>query len=106
MEKIFRMADCNEEEKVIFATNQFRGAAEDWWETAKCRMVTSGKEMNWENFKQVMLEKYLSVSYKVRKEQEFLQLKQGSMSMTEFTKKFEELSHYSAHNEYADESIN
>jgi hypothetical protein len=29
MEKIFRMADCTEEEKVIFVTNQFRGAAED-----------------------------------------------------------------------------
>jgi hypothetical protein len=29
MEKIFRMDDCTEEEKVIFVTNQFRGAAED-----------------------------------------------------------------------------
>jgi len=101
MEKIFRMADCTEEEKVVFATNQFRGAAEDWWETAQRRMVTDGMEVNWENFKKVMLEKYLSLSYKVRKEQEFLQLKQGNMSVTEFTKKFEELSHYSTHNEYA-----
>ena len=101
MEKIFRMADCTEEEKVVFVTNQFRGAAEDWWETAQRRMVTGGIEVNWENFKKVMLEKYLSLSYKVRKEQEFLQLKQGNMSETEFTKKFEELSHYSTHNEYA-----
>jgi hypothetical protein len=31
MEKIFRMADSSEEEKVIFATNQFRGPAEDLW---------------------------------------------------------------------------
>ena len=60
MEKIFRMADCTEEDKVIFATNQFRGAAEDWWETAQRRMVANGIEVNWENFKQVMLEKYLS----------------------------------------------
>jgi hypothetical protein len=64
-------------------------------------MVTSGMEINWDNFKQVMLDKYLSVTYKVRKEQEFLHLKQGSMSVTDFTKKFEELSHYSTHNEYA-----
>jgi len=101
MERIFRMADCTEEEKVIFATNQFRGAAEDWWETAQRRIVTDGIEMNWENFKKVMLEKYLSLSYKVRKEQEFLQLKQDNVSVTEFTKKFEELSHYSTHIEYA-----
>jgi hypothetical protein len=46
MEKIFRMAECTEEEKVIFATNQFRGAAEDWWDTAQCRMITNGIEMN------------------------------------------------------------
>jgi len=93
VEKIFRIADCTEEEKVVFATNQFRGAAEDWCETAQRRMVIDGIEVNWENFKRVMLEKYLSLSYKVRKEQEFLQLKQGNMSVTEFTKKFEELSH-------------
>jgi hypothetical protein len=101
MEKIFRMADCTEEEKIIFATNQFRGAAEDWWETAQRRMRTSGMEMNWNNFKKVMSEKYLSGTYKVRKEQEYLQLKHGNMSVTEFTRKFEELSHYSTHNEYA-----
>jgi hypothetical protein len=101
MERIFRMAVCTEEEKVIFATNQFRGPAEDWWETARRRMVNSGMEINWDNFKQVMLKKYLSVTYKVRKEQEFLYMKQGSMSVTDFTKKFEELSHYSTHNEYA-----
>jgi hypothetical protein len=101
MEKIFRMAECTEEEKVIFATNQFRGAAEDWWDTAQRRMITSGMEMNWDNFKRIMLEKYLSVSYKIKKEQEFLQLKQGNMSVTEFTRKFDELSHY----EYAGNEI-
>jgi hypothetical protein len=91
MERIFRMAVCTEEEKVIFVTNQFRGPAEDWWETARRRMVHDGMEINWDNFKQVMLEKYLAVTYKVHKEQEFLHMKQGSMSVTDFTKKFEEL---------------
>jgi hypothetical protein len=88
------------ENKVIFATNKFRGPAQDWWETAQRRMGTNGTELNWENFKQEMLEKYLPLSYKVRKEQEILHLKQGSMFVTEFSKKFEELSHYSTHNEY------
>lgn len=74
---------------------------EDWWDTSQRIMVVNDIEMNWENFKQVMLEKYLSLPYKVRKEQEFLQLKQGNMSVTKFTRKFEELSHYSTHNEYA-----
>jgi hypothetical protein len=38
-------------------------------------MVTSGTEINWNNFKQEMLDKYLTMTYKVRKEQEFLHLK-------------------------------
>jgi hypothetical protein len=101
MEKIFRMDDCTEEEKLIFATTQFRGTAEDWWDTAQRCMITDGMEINWINFKKVMLEKYLSVTYKVRKEQEFLHLRQGNMSVTDFTRKFEELSHYSTHNEFA-----
>lgn len=78
---------------------------EDWWDTSQRIMVVNDIEMNWENFKQVMLEKYLSLSYKVRKEQEFLQLKQGNMLVTKFTRKFEELSHYSTHNEYAGNEI-
>jgi hypothetical protein len=101
MEKIFLMVHCTEEDKVVFATNQFRGAALDWWETARRRMENNGLELNWENFKQVMKEKYLPLSYKVRKEHEFLHLRQGHMSVTDFTKKFEELSYYSTHNEYA-----
>jgi hypothetical protein len=48
-----------------------------------------------------MLEKYLSMTYKVRKEQEFLHLRQGNMPVSDFIRKFEELSHYSTHNEYA-----
>jgi len=35
MGKIFQMSECTEEEKVIFATKQFRGVAEDWWETVQ-----------------------------------------------------------------------
>lgn len=35
MEKIFRMAECTDAEKVMYATHQFRGAAEEWWEFAQ-----------------------------------------------------------------------
>jgi hypothetical protein len=34
------------ENKVIFATNKFRGPAQDWWETAQRRMGTNGTELN------------------------------------------------------------
>jgi hypothetical protein len=99
MEKIFRLAESSHEYKVIYATNQSRGTTKDWWETYQRRMLAKDVEINWANFKEVMLEKYLSKSFKGRKVQEFLELRQGNMSVTEFTKKFEELSHYSSHNE-------
>ncbi|MCH80451.1 retrotransposon protein, partial [Trifolium medium] len=100
MEKIFGMATCSEEDKVVYATHQFRGAAEDWWEGAKRRMEANEVDVNWTNFKRVMMEKYLPKTFRIRKAQEFLELKQGGMSVTEFTKKFEELSHYSSHNQH------
>jgi len=95
------MAECSEAYKVVYATNQFRGAAEDWWETTQRRIMAKDVEINWTNFKEAMLEKYLPLSFKVKKEQEFLELKQRGMLVTEFTMKFEELSYYSTHNEYA-----
>jgi len=40
------MAECTDEDKVIFATNQFRGTSEDWWETDQRIMIASGMEIN------------------------------------------------------------
>jgi hypothetical protein len=100
MEKIFGMATCSEEDKVVYATHQFIGAAEDWWEGAMRRMEANDIDRTWENFKRVMMEKYLPKTFRIRKEQEFIELRQGGVSVTEFTKKFEELSHYSSHNQH------
>jgi hypothetical protein len=81
----------------MYATHQFRGATEEWWEFAQRRMQTNGVEITWATFKEAMLEKHVPSSYRAQKEREVLELKQGSMSGTEFKKKFEELSYYSGY---------
>lgn len=59
--------------------------------------------LTWTNFKKVVQDKYLPRTYKIRKEQEFLELKQGSMAVADITKKVEELSLYFSHTRYAND---
>jgi hypothetical protein len=49
----FQMTTCLEEDKVIYATHQFKGAAKDWWKGAKRRMEANDIYLTWNNFKSV-----------------------------------------------------
>jgi hypothetical protein len=48
----------------------------------------------WERFKREFLRKYFPKDLRNKKEVEFMQLKQGSMSVAEHVAKFEELSRF------------
>ena len=50
--------------------------------------------MTWDVFKRVFLEKYIPEEVRNKKEMEFLELKQGSMTVAEYIAKFEELVRY------------
>ncbi|RHN77819.1 putative retrotransposon gag domain-containing protein [Medicago truncatula] len=49
-------------------------------------MTVNDVEINWASFKKAIMEKYLPKSFKIKKEQEFLELKQGNMSINEGVK--------------------
>ena len=53
--------------------------------------------MTWGAFKEVFLEKYFPKDVRNKKEMEFLELKQGSMTVAEYSAKFEELVRYFPH---------
>ncbi|XP_057443196.1 uncharacterized protein LOC130734935 [Lotus japonicus] len=56
--------------------------------------------MTWIEFKRVFLEKYFPEDVKARKEVEFLELKQGNMTIGQYAAKFEELAQF--HPSYRD----
>ena len=53
--------------------------------------------MTWEVFKRVFLEKYFLEDVRNKKEMEFLELKQGNMTVAKYVAKFEELVRYFPH---------
>lgn len=55
------MANCSEEDKIVYATFQMSGTAEEWWDEAKRHMEANEVTLTWTNFKKVVLDKYLDL---------------------------------------------
>ncbi|XP_045825097.1 uncharacterized protein LOC123917438 isoform X1 [Trifolium pratense] len=106
MEKVFKVIRCTEEEKVMCASRMLNGAAKTWWKGALAYMTASHIPVDWEHFQAEFLKKYSLDRFRFQKEQEFFQIKQGTMSVSEFIAKFEEMAQFSRHSVYSpDEGI-
>ena len=76
------------EQKVRLAT--LADEAEFWWMNARQRLEGAGTVFTWEIFREEFLGKYFHADVRNKKDIEFLELKQGSMTMAEhaeFTRK-------------------
>ncbi|PNX97451.1 hypothetical protein L195_g020680 [Trifolium pratense] len=96
MGDILDSMECSEADNVNFATRFFRGNACHWWEGNKAYMVSSQIEMNWTNFKRLFISHYIPESYQFQMERELTELKQGNMTVTDYTMRFNELIRYVA----------
>ncbi|KAK2443611.1 hypothetical protein QL285_014700 [Trifolium repens] len=94
MSGILESMDCTEVDKVTFVPRFFRGDACNWWDGTKAYMEASQMEVNWENFRRLFVGHYIPESYQFQMERELTELKQGSMSVAEYTMKFNELVRY------------
>lgn len=72
--------------------------ASHWWDMTT-RSLTPAKEqaITWERFKELVEEKFFPVAVRDQKEMEFLRLQQGTMTLVEYERKFEELSSFAPH---------
>ncbi|KAK2435665.1 hypothetical protein QL285_020708 [Trifolium repens] len=70
-------------------------------EGALAYMTAAHIPVDWEHFQEEFLKNYFPYSFRFQKEQEFFQFKQGTMSVSEFVAKFEEMAQFSPHSEYA-----
>jgi len=62
--------------------------------SSKRRIEASGDAVTWVRFKSEFLKKYFPEDLRNKKEAEFLNLKQGSLSVAEYAAKYEELSRF------------
>ncbi|XP_073289635.1 uncharacterized protein [Primulina huaijiensis] len=63
-------------------------AARIWWEATK--VTVNVRELKWNEFKELFYANYFSREVKAKKVKEFLELRQDSLSVADYTLKFEE----------------
>ncbi|XP_050900594.1 uncharacterized protein LOC127107346, partial [Lathyrus oleraceus] len=97
IERIFRVMDCTPAQKVRYGTHMLAVEADDWWLETHERLTVAGEDITWDVFRREFLRKYYPEDVRGKKEIEFLELKQGNMSVTDYAAKFVELSKFYPH---------
>ncbi|XP_073137631.1 uncharacterized protein [Henckelia pumila] len=87
METAFEFMQITDAERLRCATYMFRDDARVWWNGAKAALNLT--TLTWNGFKDVFYGKYFTVSTRNRLAREFLEIRQGNMSIAEYVKKFE-----------------
>jgi hypothetical protein len=91
-----------DDQKVHFVTQQLLGPATAWWDNFRA-MQPVGHRMTWQEFTTAFHEHFIPAGLMSRKLTEFLELKQGNMTVVDFTTKFNHLSQYAGHHVDTDE---
>ena len=94
IEKIFRAMGCLEEHKVTYATFMLAGEAKNWWMFTQPSLSAVDGVINWNVFRMKFLDNYFPRDLRKQKAWEFLELKQGSLSVGDYTSKFNKLVQY------------
>ncbi|XP_027351165.1 uncharacterized protein LOC113862275 [Abrus precatorius] len=102
VEKIFNAMGCREENKVAYATYLLCGEAEDFWRFARQTLPQEDGYIQWEAFNTIFLGNYFPWDLRKQKAREFLEMKQGSMTVGEYAVKFQELMKYWPHYQHGD----
>jgi len=94
---VFRVMQCTKVQKVHFGTHMLAEEADDWWIGLLVILEQDGAEVTWAVFKREFLDRYFPKDIREKNEIEFLDLKQGNMSLTEYAAKFVELAKFYPH---------
>ena len=92
-----RLVQCADVEMVRFGTHMLAEEADDWWVSARPILEDGGVVVTSAVFRREFLNRYFPEDVRGKKEIEFLDLKQGDMSVTEYAAKFVELAKFYPH---------
>jgi hypothetical protein len=93
---------CGNREKVLLASHQLEGPASDWWD-AYVEAHEEPDNINWQEFKAAFRSHHVPHGVMKLKKKEFQDLKQGSMSVSEYVTRFTQLSRYAPNEVNTDE---
>ena len=78
--------------RIRLAAFQLEGKSQVWWDCVKASRNLG--VMTWEEFRELFMGKYFPASAQHAKAQEFLELKQGTMTVLEYVANFNELARF------------
>jgi hypothetical protein len=93
VERELHTAQCDDREKVLYGPRLLRGAAQSWWESYLATH-TNPDTITWEEFRGSFRQYHVPAGLMIVKKEEFLALKQGSSSVSEYRDRFLQLSRY------------
>ncbi|XP_022853707.1 uncharacterized protein LOC111375145 [Olea europaea var. sylvestris] len=93
IERVFDVMDCSDDQKLCLATFLLEEGAYDWWQWVRSTYLDPSI-ICWIDFRRIFYDAYYHRSYKDAKQEEFLKLIQGHMTIAEYQEKFIELSKY------------
>src|SRR4030042_245803 len=97
VERIFRVMPCSDAQMVRFGTHMLAEEADDGWVSVQPIIENGGEVVTWAVFRREFLNRYFPEDVRGKKEIEFLELKQGDMTVTEYAAKFVELAKFYPH---------
>jgi hypothetical protein len=101
VEKMLNIAQCSNREKVLYASGRLTGPTADWWDSYTAAH-DAANTITWVEFTTQFRNYHIPAGLMKIKKKEFLSLKQGTMSVSEYRDKFIQLSRY-APDEVADD---
>ncbi|KAG6473219.1 hypothetical protein ZIOFF_067132 [Zingiber officinale] len=87
LETIFDFMQLTDADKVRCAIFMLRDDARVWWEGV--RLTVDLTTLTWADFKEIFYGKYFTVDNRTRLAREFLELRQGDMTVAEYVRRFE-----------------
>jgi hypothetical protein len=102
VEKMLTTTSGADREKVMYASGRHQGIASTWWDSYVAAHATPDA-ITWKESTTSFRSYHIPASLMKLKKKEFLNLKQGEMSMIEYRDKFVELSHYAPEDVVDDE---
>jgi hypothetical protein len=93
VERELHIAQCDDREKVLYGPRLLRGAAQSWWESYLATHANLDT-ITWKEFRDSFHQYHVPAGLMTVKKEEFLVLKQGPMSVSEYRDKFQQLSRY------------
>ena len=93
VERQLDIAQCDDRERVLYASGQLQGAALAWWDAYQYAHPNRN-QITWQQFRDNFRSHHVPSGLMTLKKKEFLALKQEGLSVTAYRDKFLELARY------------